>query len=281
MTTARSRVGVARARAEAARATMSETKIQAERTQKLVEGGSMARAALEDLVARQRSLEEQIRAAEAEAKASEAEEGALGVGWKDRTIVAPIDGTVVAKPVEVGELVGPQVGSIAELADFRSLMVETDVPEARLHLVKLGAPCEIVLDAYPDKRFRGTAAELGQRVNRAKATVTVKVKFEGEATGALPEMSARVAFLSERMDDAKMKEAPKKVVAQSAVVTRDGKSQLFVIDSGAVKLVPVNVGAQVGSSVELLDGPNAGTKVVSNPPAELANGSKVKQKGES
>ncbi|MFO0679202.1 MAG: efflux RND transporter periplasmic adaptor subunit [Polyangiaceae bacterium] len=281
MTTARSRVNAARARAEAARATMAETRIQAERTQKLVDTGSMARATLDDLLARKRSLEEQIRASEAEVRASEAEEGALGIGWKDRTIVSPIDGRVVAKPVEVGELVGPQVGYIAEIADFKSLMVETDVPESRLHMVKLGGPCEVVLDAYPDKRYRGIAAELGQRVNRAKATVTVKVKFEGEAEGVLPEMSARVAFLSERIDDAKMKEAPKKVVSQNAIVQRDGKSQVFVIDSGAVKLVPVNVGAAIGASVELLDGPNAGAKVVSNPPAELSNGSKIKQKGES
>ena len=56
-------------------------------------------------------------------------------------------------------------------------MVEADVPEPRLHLVKMGGPCEIVLDAYPNKRYRCEAAQLGQRVNRSKATVMVKVKF--------------------------------------------------------------------------------------------------------
>ena len=39
----------------------------------------------------------------------------------------------------------------AELDDFDSIVVETDVPEARLHVVKAGSPAEIVLDAYPDR----------------------------------------------------------------------------------------------------------------------------------
>ena len=68
--------------------------------------------------------------------------------------MSPIDGTVITKPVEVGELVGPQ-NNIAEIADFQSMFVETDVPEARLYLIKPGSPCEIALDAYPGKRYRG------------------------------------------------------------------------------------------------------------------------------
>ena len=43
----------------------------------------------------------------------------------------------------------------AKIADFSSIVVETDVPEGRLHLVTKGRPCEIVLDAYPDRRWRG------------------------------------------------------------------------------------------------------------------------------
>src|SRR5438874_7436334 len=50
----------------------------------------------------------------------------------DRTrIAAPIDGVVIGKPVEVGELVGPATGPVLQLADFASIVVETDVPEAR------------------------------------------------------------------------------------------------------------------------------------------------------
>ena len=65
-------------------------------------------------------------------------------------------------------------------------MVETDVPEQRLHLVQIGRPAEIVLDAFPDRRYRGKAIEIVPRVNRAKATATVKVTFVDPSEGVLP-----------------------------------------------------------------------------------------------
>ena len=97
---------------------------------------------------------------------------------------------------------GPQPAGIAtdmggvEIADFTTLMVETDVPEQRLHQVKMGGPAEIVLDAFPNRRYRGKAVEVTPKVNRAKATVTVKVAFVDENEGVLPDMAARVSFLS-------------------------------------------------------------------------------------
>ena len=96
-----------------------------------------------------------MKAAQAEARSAQAEINPLRVSLQDYTITSPIDGTVISKPVEAGELVGVQSNTIAEIADFNSMVVETDVPEARLYLIKPGSPCEIVLDAYPSKRYRG------------------------------------------------------------------------------------------------------------------------------
>ena len=69
-----------------------------------------------------------------------------------------------------GDVVGPALRRWSRSPTSASLLVETDVPEGRLHLVKKGGPCEIVLDAYPDKRFRGEVVEVSPRLNRAKAT---------------------------------------------------------------------------------------------------------------
>ena len=75
--------------------------------------------------------------------------------------------------------------------------------------MKIGGPCEIVLDAYPTKRFRGKAHEITPRVNRTKATVTVKVAFVDDREGVMPDMAARVSFLSEELDKAELKAPPK------------------------------------------------------------------------
>ncbi|MDX2020365.1 MAG: efflux RND transporter periplasmic adaptor subunit [Deltaproteobacteria bacterium] len=272
---ASSRVLVARARIETAKANLAEVTRQLERSRNLLAGNAVPRAQVEDLTARAEALSQAEKAARAEAVASEAEAQTLRVALDDRVILAPIDGTVVAKPVAAGESVNLS-SSVAELADFSSIVVETDVPEARLGLVSVGAPCEIVLDAYPTRRYRGVASEIGRRVNRAKATVVVKVRFEDSTDGVLPEMAARVSFLREKLSDAALQEKPKKVVAKEAIVERDGRSVLFVIENGQIKETSVQLGDTVGSSVELKEGPAAGVRVVRNPTAELRSGTKVK-----
>ncbi len=277
---ARARVLATRARGETARANLAEVTQQVERTRPLLAASAVPRAQFDDIEARAKALSEMVKAAGAEATAVEAEVASLRVGLKDRIITAPVDGTVITKPASVGETVGAFTGGasyIAEIADFRSLVIETDVPEARLDLVKPGTPCEIVLDAYPARRYRGVTAEFGKRVNRAKATVVVKVKFKDTIEGVLPDMSARVSFLAEEIKEESLKDKPKKIVAADAVTTRDGARVLLVVDEGKLRIAPVSVGQALGSSVELLDGPSPGTRVVNKPSAELFAGQRIKE----
>jgi RND family efflux transporter MFP subunit len=272
------RVTAAHAEASTARANLADMDQQVDRNRALAKTGAVPRATLEDLEARQKSLQEQVHAADAQAAAAQSDVESLRTSLKDFTIPAPIDGTLVTKPVEVGELVGPAV-EVAEIADFNSFRVETDVPEARLHFVKIGGPCEIVLDAYPERRFRGQAAELGQRVNRSKATVTVKVKFVDPADGVLPDMAARVSFLSQELDAESIKQPPKKVVPANALADRGAGKVVFVVEGGKLHMAPVRVGAPVGQGFELLEGPEPGTKLVSGPSPEVVDGLEVKEKG--
>jgi RND family efflux transporter MFP subunit len=274
----------AKAHVDAARANVLELQPQIDREKKLVEGHANAPATLEDVTARQHSLEVQIKASEADvrsaqddAHAADADIEPLLVNFKDRTIVAPISGTVLDKPPQAGDMVNPGT-PLFDLADFSSIVVETDVPEARVHLVNVGSPCEIVLDAYPDQRLRGAVAELGKKVDRAKATLLVKVRFVDPTALAVPEMSARVSFLTKEIDAASLKEAPKHVVPSAAIALRGGSKVVFAVDQGKLKMLPVEVGAPIGGGFELLDGPPPGTRLVSSPSPDLADGQSVKEK---
>ncbi len=275
---ARARVAAANARAMTARANLSEAEVKLERSKKLVAAGALAGSEVDDLQARVTSLKVSVTAADAETSAAQAEVNAQAIALANLTITAPIDGRVVTKPVEVGDVVAPAAAPVLELADFASLVVETDVPEARLHLVKKDAPTEIILDAFPDRRFRGTVVEVSPRLNRAKATATVKVRFVDEAKEVLPEMSARVSFLTKELDSAAMKEPPKKVVPASAVVDRGGSKAIFVLDGNKVRLSLVTLGSPFAGGFELKDGPGPGTKLVNNPPSSLSDGQAVKEK---
>lgn len=274
---AQARVGAASARASASRANIAEIKLQADRQKALVDSGAVGRATLDDLLARVTALEKLAGAASAEIRAAQAEVESLRVLLQDRVVKAPIAGTVISKPPEVGEMTAT-LPFLVELADFDSLVVETDVAESRLPNVKIGAPCEIVLDAYPSKRLAGKAIEIGKRVNRAKATIVVRVAFTDDKTGVLPDMAARVSFLTKEISAEAMKEPPKRIVPASAVVERAGAKVVFVVDQGRVKMTGVRVGAESAGGFELLDGPPPGTKLVANPPADLQDGQKIKEK---
>jgi RND family efflux transporter MFP subunit len=278
---ASSRALAAQARVDTARANLAETQQMLERNRALLERGAIGKAAVDDLVARLRSLEQGVKAAEAEARAAQAEVNPLKVTLHDLVIVAPIDGTVINKPIQVGELVGPvgPASNIAEIADFNSMVIETDVPEARLHLIKPGSPCEIALDAYPGKRYRGATLSIGKKVDRAKATVSVKVKFVDDMEGVIPDMSARTSFLSSEVTADAIREKPKKVVPSDALAERNGNKVVFVVNEGVVKMAPVKLGPAFANGFEIVEGPPPGTRVVARPAAQLSDGQRIKEKG--
>lgn len=282
--TAASQTAAARARAQTARAQLGEARVQLERAEALAKEGISPKAQADDLKARVASLEEAVKAADAEARAAGSLVSALNVTLDGFTVKAPISGTIVNKPPEVGEFVGPQPAGIAadmggvEIADFSTMMVETDVPEQRLSQVKIGGPAEIVLDAYPAKRYRGKAMEITPRVNRTKATVTVKVAFVDDRENVLPDMAARVSFLASELDKEQLKAPPKTIVPAAAVTEVAGAKAVFRVDDGKVRLVPITLGPAFGTGFELVGGPSAGTRVVKNPPKELRDGQAIKEK---
>ena len=88
-------------------------------------------------------------------------------------------------------------GAVVTMADMGTLEVEADVSESSLGKVKVDMPAEITLDALPDERFRGRISRMVPTVDRAKATVMTKVRFDAIDPRILPEMSAKVSFLSQ------------------------------------------------------------------------------------
>ena len=275
-------VQAARARVHTARAQYAEVSLQAKRQRALANKGVVPSAQAEDLEARATSLAEQIKASEAEVSASQAQMTAQKVNLRYMSLYSPIAGTILSKPPEVGEVLSFDVGALGsaliEVADMRSLVVETDVPEARLHMVHVDTPCEIVLDAFPTQRFRGITDAIMPEVDRAKATATVRVKFVDEVPGVLPNMSARVSFLEAPLDEQQLSAPPKIVVPQSAVVTRRNDKVVFALDNDVATMQIVELGPVIGGGFELRSGPPPGTRIVDNPASNLRDGQRVKEK---
>jgi RND family efflux transporter MFP subunit len=269
---------VADARAEAARASLEEIRLQIDRQRPLTDAGIKPRATLEDLEARARALDRSYHAArlEAEAAATQAQDARRRI--EQTKITAPIGGTIVAAIPQVGELVGPSVGGAIEIADFASLVIETDVPEPKLQSLAPKAHCEIVFEAYPLRTYQGRLLEIGRRVDRAKATVTARVELVGETRDVLPNMSARVTFLSRPAEELAREPAPRAVVPATAVVEHDGGKAVFVVEGDRALVVPVRVGAPFGEGLELVQGPAPSARVVVRPPPALRHGQRIRER---
>ena len=115
-------------------------------------------------------------------------------------------------------------------------------------------------------------------VDRAKATVMTKVRFEQIDPRVLPEMSAKVVFLSQRPGEADFK--PVLAVNPKTVVEREGRKAVLRINTvngeATLEAVPVTPGRTLGDALEIAGGAlKAGDKLVLSPGEKLASGARV------
>jgi len=235
----------------------------------------LAEARYKRAVASVASAEAQIEMAKAAAKAAE-------VQVEHTKIRAPFDGTVLTKNADVGEMVAPFAasansrGTVVTMADMNSLEVEADVSESNIQRVQVGQACEIILDAFPEHRYQGYVHKIVPTADRAKATVLTKIRFVARDKKVLPEMSAKVNFLSRSIKETNNSIEPFKAIPLSAITEKNGKKAVFVIRDNTVAETPVLVGDEFGDLIEIRDGLSPGLKVVVNPHEDLKTGARVK-----
>jgi len=186
---------------------------------------------------------------------------------------------VLTKSANVGDNITPfsqaadTKGAVVTIADMDTLEVEADVAEASLGKIRPGQPCEIQLDAVPDQRFPGAVNRIVPTVDRAKATVLVKIRFLERDERVLPDMSAKVAFLEREVSAADRK--PVTVVPKQAVVERNGENVVFVLKDGRAVRTKVEVGRTIIDLVQVAGVP-VGERVIVKPLDKVADGERVK-----
>ena len=248
-----------------------------ERQKSLLEKGLTTRAEYDASDARNKRVVASIELAKASIAAAQ-------VALENTLIRAPFDGTVLSKNADVGEMVAPMAASVSSrsavvtIADMTSLEVEADVSEANIERIKAGQPCEITLDAYPGSRYRGFVNKIVPTADRAKATVLVKVGFESYDGRVLPEMSAKVLFLTKQADVAEENAKSILTVSSSALASRDGQRVAYLVQENKAVEVPVTTGKEMGALIEVTGGLSSGDRVINKVTNAIRDGIKVKVK---
>jgi HlyD family secretion protein len=253
--------------------------VEYRRSDELVGKGFISRSALDTAKARLDRAQAAVASAQANVNAARANARNAQVAVDYTEIRAPFDGVILSKSANVGDLVTPfsnatdSKGAVVSMADMSTLEVEADVSESSLGKISVGQPAEMVLDALPDMRFRGRISRIVPTVDRAKATVMTKVKFDAIDPRVLPEMSAKVSFLSQEVTAEQQK--PLVAVNPDAIVQRDGRNVVFVVRDGHAVAVPVTPGAKLGDATAVTGDVKAGEKAVAKPAPSLASGMAV------
>jgi HlyD family secretion protein len=275
---ARANVRLAQANLEQGRAELLEAGQAHRRAAELLAQRFIAAATYDAAQARLNKATASLSGMRAAIAAAQANAQAAQVALDQTMIRAPFDGVILTKNANVGDNITPfssaadSKGAVVTLADMDTLEVEADVSESNLAKIGVGQPAEIQLDAFPELRLAGQVARMVPTVDRSKATLLVKVRFVERDARVLPDMSAKVAFLSQPVPPGDRR--PVAAVAPAALATRDGKPALFVLDGETLRQTAVTPGRKIGELVEVAGVP-AGARVVLHPAERLRDGQRV------
>jgi RND family efflux transporter MFP subunit len=268
-----------RADLDQAQAELHDAHLSFKRYTILLSEGVVSRADFDAAQARYRKARAAVAGARAAIRSAAAALDGARVAVEFTSIRAPFDAVVLTKNADVGDIVTPLASAanakaaVVTIADMGSLQVEVDVMESSLEQVRVGQPCEIQLDAFPDLRFRGTVHMVVPTADRSKATVLVKVRFLDYDRRILPEMSAKVAFLSRPL--ARSEQRPRTTIPSAALLRGRGRNLVFLVKGDRIEERPVTVGVKVGDLVEVTSGVKSGDSVVLRPAGNLRDGSRI------
>ena len=288
----------AKANLEQTEASLRTAQINLERARHLNKTGVLSKQALDDAqnnydvalaqvkaarenfeLARIGPRPEQIELARAQLAEAEAAIRWSETQLENTVIRAPIDGTILDRIVERGEMVttlsfggrGARTG-LGGMANLKDLEVELDINEADIPRVRMGQDCAVSPDSYPDRKYKGRVREIAPEANRQKATIQVKVSILNPDDYLRPETNAKVNFLEESKEQTT---EGRILVPKSAVLNTQGTASVFLIRDGRASRRPIKTGKELWGQVEVISGLVGGEQLIVKGLEGITDGERV------
>jgi RND family efflux transporter MFP subunit len=203
---------------------------------------------------------------------------------RDTLVRAPFEGIVTVKVAQVGEVVAPSAAGggdtrtgIATIVDMDSLEVQVDVAENYIERVEVGGDATIHLDAYPELDIPGTVIAVIPTADQSKGTVKVRVGIKAKDARILPQMAARVAFMTAPDKAQSAQAAPRFNVPVNAVQATGRTGVVYVIGSeDKIEKRDVALGPATQQAVTVLSGLSAGDRLAVGDFSKLRDGDRIK-----
>ncbi len=258
----------ARADLETAQANLRQAEITADRWQALWKTNSVSKQETDQNVSNFHAMKATVDSNIANVRRLEELQGF-------QKIYAPFDGVITARNTDIGALINSGASAptqeLFHLAAINTLRVFVAVPQLYSQAVRPGATASLTLDEFPGKSFSGTIARNSNSIDPASRTLLVEVDVDNRNGTLLPGAYVRVHL--------KLPQSANSVtVPANTLLFRSEGLRVGVIRNGRAELVPVTIGRDYGSSVEVVSGLQPTDAVILNPSDSLISGTTVQVK---
>lgn len=185
-----------------------------------------------------------------------------------QSVVAPFDGIITQRAIDVGSLV--QSGTTFMFTLMRSdvIRIQVYVPQDAAFGVSKGVAADVRVPEIPDHTFSGTVTRLADALAPGTRTLLTEIDVPNPDGLLRPGMYCTVELHIPR-------KTPSLIVPADAVIFNTDGLQVAVAELGVAHLHKITVARDLGTQVEVRDGVEAGDQVILRPTVDLADGSKV------
>ena len=210
-------------------------------------------------------------AKEAVVDANEANVRQLEAMQSFKTLAAPFDGVVTARNVEIGQLISPGGSGppLFEVSDLHRVRIFVQVPQSFSAGLVPGLKATFEMPQYPGVQFDATVSHISRSINATSHSMQVELQADNAAGKFFGGSYCNVHF--EIPADANVITIP-----STALVTGNRGTQVATLDSEKVVLKQVQLGRDLGDSVEVVSGLSPSDRIINNPPETLVAGDTVR-----
>ena len=251
------RMAVAQSELAKAKANMALAKVTADRWNSL-----RASSAVSQQAADEKDSDAHAKAAEVEVAQSNVDRMKALKAFAN--IVAPFDGVVTARNVDVGSLVkanSNDSGALFTVSDIHQMRIYVPVPQSYASAMKNGMKATLELPEYPDRTFNATIDTTSHAIDKKSRSLLVELLADNKRWRALPRAHSRACIFSSRR-------IPNTVtLPANALLFRDNAPQVAVLGpDNRIVLKKIRIARDLGSEVEIAGGLGHDARIVANPP---------------
>jgi RND family efflux transporter MFP subunit len=192
---------------------------------------------------------------------------------KYTTLVAPFDGVITARNIDVGALVsvGGAAGSeLFVVSDIRKLRVYAQVPQRQVALIKPGSKAALSVPERPDATYTATVESSSQAISAGSGTMLVQLVVDNKRGELLPGAYANLRF------DLPLDATTVTVPPGALMLGKDGVRVATLDAANKVRIKKVSIGRDLGNVVQLAGGVERSDRIIDSPPDGIAEGDVVR-----